>query len=353
MKLINFITSVTDEFILKAQWDTSRFPQDQYAIYFNSSEDIAWDLVVVYENISAPIKLKINKGGGCVYFGAEPPIAHPVGALFIKQFDKVILPHRLFVGRGIKWNAHPSHGYLAWQSVMSSEDGHILDFNEIKGMPKLTKTLNISIVTSTTKVLPGHFRRTLVIKRLMRDFPGCIDLYGKGYKVIENKHDALDNYRFHICFENTSNRFYWSEKIADPLISYTVPIYLGCKTISKYFDSDGMISLKYIEYKKLKKIIGSIILSPDEMYNLYAPAMIRNRNALLTTHNLVNKVIELSNGGGYKGGSGNSGNKKEIFPMEYNTHSFPFICLRIVHKIGAIYYAIVEKFLLVLNIIDK
>ena len=46
----------------------------------------------------------------------------------------------------------------------------------------------------------------------------------------------LKDYEYHIAIENFQSPDYFSEKLMDPLIYNTKPLYLGCKNHKKYFD---------------------------------------------------------------------------------------------------------------------
>lgn len=50
-----------------------------------------------------------------------------------------------------------------------------------------------------------------------------------------NCEEPYTDYKFHICIENFLLDDYFSEKIINPLVSNTIPIYLGCNKITEYF----------------------------------------------------------------------------------------------------------------------
>ena len=47
--------------------------------------------------------------------------------------------------------------------------------------------------------------------------------------------EPYENYEFHIAIENMESNHYFSEKITNPMLCGTVPIYLGCRNIEEYF----------------------------------------------------------------------------------------------------------------------
>lgn len=109
----------------------------------------------------------------------------------------------------------------------------------------INKSKTMSMMISEKMSAPGHIYRHELVKRIL-DSDLDIDIYGRGcerYKcndkrlkgIFERHNDMLDDYDYHICIENYSSPHYFSEKIMDPLICNTVPIYLGCTKIEEYF----------------------------------------------------------------------------------------------------------------------
>lgn len=117
---------------------------------------------------------------------------------------------------------------------------------------QMKKTRMMSIMVSNKVYASGHkYRHELCKKILESDLP--IDIYGRGSKFYSHLNDNrvkgtfndkelyLD-YSFHICIENYITPHYFSEKIINPLLCETTPIYLGCKNIDSYFP-DNVIHL--------------------------------------------------------------------------------------------------------------
>lgn len=66
----------------------------------------------------------------------------------------------------------------------------------------------------------------------------------------------LFDYQFNICVESTKENTYFTEKLIDPLLTKTVPIYWGCDNLDEFFDVRGIITFKnYEEFiEKINKI---------------------------------------------------------------------------------------------------
>jgi len=108
------------------------------------------------------------------------------------------------------------------------------------------KTNLCSMMVSDKKHTRGHrYRHELAQHILSTNLP--IDIYGRGCRFFHNKDSRIkgefieadstmyEPYLFHIAIENTSYSDYISEKVLNPLLQGTTPIYWGAKNIGQYF----------------------------------------------------------------------------------------------------------------------
>lgn len=119
------------------------------------------------------------------------------------------------------------------------------------------KTKDISIIASWKKETEGHKLRHEVIEK----FGDKIDVYGNGYKFVENKLEALQDYRYSIVIENEQSHFL-TEKLIDCFAVGTIPIYWGSKIVGQHFNMDGVFNFNDIN------TLGTILNYVDEkIYN--------------------------------------------------------------------------------------
>jgi len=100
----------------------------------------------------------------------------------------------------------------------------------------------ISIIASNKKITRGHQLRHVAAKLIPEDHR-----FGSAFKEIDNKIEALRDYKFSITIENEIISGYFTEKIVDCLITGTVPIYWGSESISEFFDDRGIIRFETLE----------------------------------------------------------------------------------------------------------
>ncbi len=115
-----------------------------------------------------------------------------------------------------------------------------LSYEELLELKPPKKDLEISWVTSNNSDLYGHKLRLSFIKYLKdKGFP--FNLYGRGFTPIIDKKDGILPYKYSIAIENFQIKEYWTEKIADCFLCWTIPFYWGAPNIDKYFPDGSYI----------------------------------------------------------------------------------------------------------------
>ena len=117
---------------------------------------------------------------------------------------------------------------------------------------------------------PSNLDRLIFYKKLSKYKK--IDSYGQIFKNCEvpkkimekhkNNFNALNqeiykDYKFVICFENSYSENYITEKIINPMVSNSIPIYRGASNVSDYFNTKSFIN--YDDYGSYDKMIEKII----------------------------------------------------------------------------------------------
>jgi hypothetical protein len=80
--------------------------------------------------------------------------------------------------------------------------------------------------------------------------------------------NVLREHKFMICFENTKMVTYSTEKIANPYLANTIPIYWGSENIKNIFNPDSMLYLEDETEEAMDRLISRIIEldQDDEKY---------------------------------------------------------------------------------------
>lgn len=108
-------------------------------------------------------------------------------------------------------------------------------------LDRIEKSRPLSWITSAQRWMPGHRRRLAFLRAIHGriDF----DLYGRGFRPIEDKWQGLAPYRYSIAFENALAPGYFSEKLMDCFCALTMPIYVGAPDIERFFPAEAMVRI--------------------------------------------------------------------------------------------------------------
>jgi hypothetical protein len=133
------------------------------------------------------------------------------------------------------------------------------------------KMNKMSIMISMKYHTFGHkYRHELTSRILSEKLP--IDIYGRGCKAynVDSPHlkgefdniEPYESYDFHIAIENVESNHYFSEKITNPLLNGTTPIYWGCKNIESYFPNEVIRLIGNVEQDI--RLIKDILENPEK-----------------------------------------------------------------------------------------
>lgn len=153
--------------------------------------------------------------------------------IFIKREPNFIRTYKTNYKHVIDWD-ETNCGITWWVNK---------SYDEFKAMPYPDKTKDISCVVSSKHAHRANYVRSL--------FNGNspIDLYGRGHDKSyygENYKGSLDydgncklrglvDYKFSVVLENSQQKNYFTEKLADAFLSWSVPLYWGCPNIIDFF----------------------------------------------------------------------------------------------------------------------
>jgi hypothetical protein len=142
----------------------------------------------------------------------------------------------------------------------------------------------MSLMISLKYQMPGHKYRHEIAKRILEErLP--IDIFGRGCDIYNTTSTHLkgnfkniepyESYDFHIAIENIRSNHYFSEKITNPLLCGTTPIYLGCKNINSYF-SEEVIGLSG-DIDQDIKLLKNILREPEKYKRTIDVEKVKNR----------------------------------------------------------------------------
>jgi hypothetical protein len=219
-----------------------------------------------------------------IFVAGEPESFHRYQPRFLEQFGTVVTSQRrtshpgaIYMQPGINWFAG-----VRFQNGPQRLVPTLAFADFVSGNPKKTKLC--SVVCSTKAMTRGHRQRIEFVERLRQEFEGQIDFFGRGRREVADKDEALAEYRFHIALENSVQKDYWTEKLADPFLRGCYPIYSGCPNLSAYFPKGSYAQIDISKPKLAIAVVREILASNFDQ--LYATELAEAKRRVLLEHNI-------------------------------------------------------------------
>lgn len=148
------------------------------------------------------------------------------------------------------------------------------NYDELTTLSPGHKNRSISAIVSSEQALTGQKKR-LDFLYWLKAQEMKFDWFGKGIRFIPSKYDGLYLYRYSFALENSIHEHYWTEKLADCFLSWTMPIYAGCPNILDYFPAESMVTIDLDDWNQSKLKIEEAIHTKKWEKNLDAIAYAR------------------------------------------------------------------------------
>lgn len=153
------------------------------------------------------------------------------------------------------------------------------------------KTKMLSVMSSNLAITNGHQKRIKFVKLLKEHYGDDIDVFGHGFHDVEDKWDAIASYKYHIVIENSAYPHYWTEKIADPLLLNSYPIYYGCTNINEYFPLHSYAAIDIDKPREAIDIIDKVI--KDDYADKYEQELKIAKDLVIDKYNICNVIADV------------------------------------------------------------
>ena len=256
------------------------------------------EIVFVYDalpetatRLSYYAKVALKKQAPTVFIASEPKNFKRYNSAFLSQFDAVVTtdretPHpcRFFVQTGQPWHVGVrSAGGRLLDIPMSFEDFE-------QHAPRKTKL--VSVVSSDKDFTSEHRSRLTFVAKLKETLGDQIDVFGRGINDFMDKRDVLDAYRYHVAIENCAIEDHWTEKLADPYLTLTFPIYHGCPNIADYFSEKALRVIDIYKPEQAVEIIKEVIGS--DLAERSKERLLEARRRVLYEHNVFGVLARVA-----------------------------------------------------------
>jgi len=219
--------------------------------YILTNEKYA-DFYVIINDINPHEKDSYYEENKTIYLTMEPSFSN-----WRNNFNK-------YVNNNTNIYYHNINGLEWWISK---------NYNELLNL-NIIKTKNMSSIISDNYSSYYHKKRVNFLKKL--DKINNIDLYGKinfpnkeAHNIIKSlknykgklnlKEEGLFPYKYTFVCENTKEENYFTEKLADGILSECLCFYCGCPNISEFINKDAIIKIDLENPEETIKIINDSI----------------------------------------------------------------------------------------------
>ena len=268
--------------------------------YWNDAAITEADYWIIMDDINQPEEFcTVNKDNVILMTGEPSSIKSYDDSLeFINQFSQVYSNQRnlnhpqLFACKPpINWWVDAGHP-IKTQEEFNQLSKNSLGYDDFKAQKSYEKTKLISVFCSNKVFTPGHKLRYQFCQKLKNHFKDKIDWFGAGVNPIENKWDGIAPYKYHIVLENSSSPDYWTEKLMDPYMVLTYPIYCGASNISKYFSPNQITEININHPKTAIAIIEDLLSKND--YESRIGSLLQARELVMDKYNLFEIIHQIT-----------------------------------------------------------
>ena len=123
------------------------------------------------------------------------------------------------------------------------------------------KTKTISMVCSDKAMCEEHRKRQMIAD-ILGNRVDHYGLYKGGYQC--DYYECRAEYMFEVVIDNNWSGYWLSEKLANPLASKTIPIYLGGEYFPENIDQRGIIMVENAD--EIPVIVDKLLLNPNKEY---------------------------------------------------------------------------------------
>lgn len=216
-----------------------------------------------------------------IFATMEPDSIKDYGKCFTRQFG------HLLTNRPWQAERHPNYHFGEGYFQLGISRG-LINAGKIELPPK---THLISTVCSNKQMKhTRHFERLTLIRHLAETIPG-FEWYGRGIRDIDEKEDALDDFKYHVAIENHIAPGHWSEKIVDPILCECLAFYAGDPNLGNVLPPESFIPIPIDNPAECERIIQEAIANDE--YTKRLPAIKEAKRLILAKYNFYDQIIKV------------------------------------------------------------
>ena len=185
----------------------------------------------------------------------------------------------------LPWMVNANHG-------PSVSQPHKRDRAFLAELPEVRKERDLSVICSAQSATPGHRQRLRFVTALKEHFQDRLDWYGNGIAPIHTKWEGLAPYRYSIAIENHTAINVVTEKLWDPLLAYTIPLYAGAPNARDLLPEDSFVDLNIADLNGSIDTIEALLA--EDLYESRVDAIRQARTEILGPLNVYSRIAALA-----------------------------------------------------------
>ena len=180
-----------------------------------------------------------------ILFVTEPPEIKKYPRSYLAQFGTVVSPYDFrSVERRSMVLGNPC---LNWHFGVSRVDGRYSSkfgtLDELRHLPVPQKIDLVSVICSNKTATEAQRARLALVCLLKEHLGDVLHVYGRGFNPVDDKMSAIAPYKYHVVLENNLLPNFWTEKLADAWLGWSLPLYLGAPNLGEVCPAAGFVSL--------------------------------------------------------------------------------------------------------------
>lgn len=212
---------------------------------------------------------------------------------YTRQFGRVISCQHQMHGDNVEYGPAILPWFVGYKS--DGRGGYIFseDYDSLcRPTDPKEKTKLLSVITSNKAFTRGHLDRIKFVERLKARFGEQVDVFGRGFRPFDDKMDVLRPYKYTVVIENSSEPYYWTEKISDCYLAGTFPIYHGCTNLDEYFRRDAYVPIDIRQPEEALQTISDVVFRYHR-YEMSVAILEQMKQKVLNEYNMFEYVARL------------------------------------------------------------
>jgi hypothetical protein len=252
------------------------------------------DWLVVYDDPKAAVRTRVPKSRRVIVI-TEPPGIKEYRPGFLDQFGIMLSPMPVPGFRGTY--LHTDVG-LPWTFGLDyASTQHTVpcrySYDQLAALTAGEKRPILSTVTSAKARLPRHRARVEFVRALAERLGDRFHHYGRGFRPVGDKAEAILPYTHHLAIENNDEDSFFTEKITDAYLGWSLPIFSGCRNIETFFPSESLIRFDLTAPDAIERVVAAL---DEPITERRFAAIAEARAAVLERYNIFARLTDILSG---------------------------------------------------------